>query len=449
MALPISTVNIVLRTATVTRQGFGIPLFISSHRNFQERVRTYTSLDAVGEDFNSTDTAYIAASQFFAHTPSVASLKIGRREATGSFAPTNIEAGSVHTITVVVNDGDAVTASYTSQASDTAEDIVTALQTAIALDADVSAHVTASVSGTGGDATLAFALVGAGDVYNVSDVLNMVGSYTSSEVAGDVYDAIKEEDDDFYFVTAEDHTETFTVALAARVQAESRTYFTSSSDTDALTTYSVSATDIPAKLKQGNYTRTAVIYHQDADAKFVECNYVGVNAPYSPDLPRQAVVWDGRFLPGLTISKNAAGNKLSATQQLNLDNRNCSYIVTTNAGDRVLGGKTSGGEWIDNIRTLDCMTARVREGQEELLLNQAGTKVPGGLVGVALVEGKIVDALQPFISSNAISSFTVDTTGATIDQNTRELSGVTFEAILRGAIVRVKLDGSLVNDTEV
>lgn len=444
MGLPIATVNVVLRTATVTRAGFGTPIFVSSHRNFVERVRTYTSLTAVGEDFDSTDPAYIAAQQFYAHTPSVAQLKIGRRDAAGVFAPTSVETGSVHSITVTVDGGDSVTATYTALISDTAEEVVDAFVTAITGDAEVAAKVTAAKVGTGASATLTLTPVAATDNYAVSELTNVTAAYTSSETAADCMDAIREVDDDFYFVTAEDHTETFVMAMAAYIQATSKLYFVSTQEQDSITTaYSIASTDILAKLVQGSYTRTATMWNQEADTKFPECNYVGVNAPYSPD--RRAVVWDGRILPGVVVSKNSAGNEITSTQQLNLDNRKASYVISTNAGPRVIGGKTAGNTWIDDMRTLDCITARVKEGQEGLLLNQAGTKVPGGKPGILLAVAALQKSLNPFVASTALASYTVNYDNAVIDQNTRTLSGLEFTGVLAGAIIRVVIDGSLVN----
>lgn len=442
MGLPIATVNVVLRTATVTRAGFGTPIFVSSHRNFVERVRTYTSLTAVGEDFDSTDPAYIAAQQFYAHTPSVAQLKIGRREAAGVFTPTGVETGSVHSITVTLGGGDSATVTYTALISDTAEEVVDAFVTAITTvtgDAEVAAKV-----GTGASAALTLTPPAAANNYAVSELTNVTASYTSSETAADCMDAIREVDDDFYFVTAEDHTDTFVMAMAAYIQAISKLYFVSTQEQDSITTaYSIASTDILAKLVQGSYTRTATMWNQEADTKFPECNYVGVNAPYSPD--RRAVVWDGRVLPGVVVSKNSAGNEITSTQQLNLDNRKASYVISTNAGPRVIGGKTAGNVWIDDQRTLDCITARVKEGQEGLLLNQAGTKVPGGKPGVLLAVAALQKSLNPFVASTALASYTVNYDNAVIDQNTRTLSGLEFTGVLAGAIIRVVIDGSLVN----
>lgn len=442
MGLPIATVNVVLRTATVGRAGFGTPLFISSHRRFQERVRTYTSIEAVGEDFDSTDAAYVAAQQFFSHTPSVSKLKIGRREADSIFTPSNVDNGSVHTITVTVNDGDSVTASYTSDISETAADVSTALIDLINGDADVAAHITASASGDG----ITITTVAAGDVYSVSGLGNIEATYTSTETAADVLDAITEVDGDFYFVTADDHTETFVLAMATAVQAMERLYFVSNQEMSALTTFSDISTDIPAKLKQNNYTRTAVIWDEEADSKFVECSYVGVNAPFSPD--EQAVVWDGRVLPGISVAKNSSGNMINSTQQLNLDNRNASHVVKTAAGDRVLGGKTAEGTWIDELRIRDCIAARVKERLEALLLNQAGTKVPGGSAGKVLVQSSIIAALTPFIASDAIVEYTINLADAIFDNKTRTLSNVQFDAILSGAILRVVVNGTLTNQEQ-
>lgn len=439
MGLPIATVNVVLRTATVGRAGFGTPLFISSHRRFQERVRTYTSMEAVGEDFDSTDAAYVAAQQFFSHTPSVSQLKIGRREAAGVFTPANVDNGSIHTITVTVNDGDSVTASVTADLSDTAAAVSTVLIAAINADTDVAAHITASASGDG----ITIAPVGAGDVYNVSGLGNFESTYTSTETAAEVLDAVSEADGEFYFVTADDHTETFVLDMAAAVQAMERLYFVSNQEMSALTAFSDISTDIPAKLKQNNFTRTAVIWDEEADSKFVECSYVGVNAPFSPD--EQAVVWDGRVLPGISVAKNSSGNMINSTQQLNLDNRNASYVIKTAAGDRVLGGKTAEGIWVDELRIRDCIAARVKERLEALLLNQAGTKVPGGSAGKVLVQSSLIAALTPFIASDAIVEYTINLADAIFDNKTRTLSNVQFDAILSGAILRVVVNGTLTN----
>mgnify|MGYP003649759331 CR=1 FL=1 len=344
---PIVTVNVTLQTATVSRKGFGTPLFISVHTDFAERVRTYSSLEGVAEDFISTDSAYIAAQAVFGNTPSVAAFKVGRR---------------------------------------------------VAL-----------------------------------------------ETAGDALAAILEEDEDFYFLATDDHTNTFVLAMAAAAEARTLLYFVSSEEEDAITVVdSAGATDLVSLLKQGNFERTVSMWSQVADTTFPECAFIGVNAPYAPD--EQAVVWSGTNIT-VPIAKNAAGNSLTSTQAKNLFDRNCNYVTTTAVGIRQLGGKTASGEWIDNVHTRDTIVARVQEGQEALILNQAGGKLIGGKVGIALSDAAIQASLNPFVSASSLSSFTTDTTAATIDQNTRTLNNMKFAGVLAGSIIKVVINATLVNET--
>ena len=444
MAQAIATVNIALRTSTVSRAGFGTPIFISSHRAFNERIRTYTSLTAVGEDFQTSDPAYIAALGFFSSTPSTSTIKIGRREADMILTPVDVVAASVHAVTVIVNDGDAVSASYTAVLNDEAEDVVDALVTAINTDTDVAAHVTASKVGTGTTATLMIAPNTNTDLFTLSSLDGITQAGTSTETAATVLQEVRDVDDDFYFVTADDHTEDFVVGMATAVQATEKLYFVSTQEQGSiLSTYSPAATDVLGILRTGNFSRTVGFWSQDADSMYRECNYVGVNAPYSPDT--RAIVWSRVELEGVPIATNAAGNALTGTQQQNLDNRYASYIHNTLAGVRVNGGKTSSGAWIDNIRTLDNVTARVREGQVALIANQNGSKVAGNASGILSVEGALKASLAPFIASGAANNYIIDTSNASIDVGTRTLSGVSFDMFLSGGIISVSIDGNLID----
>lgn len=442
MGLPIVTVNVVLRTATVSRAGFGTPIFIAPHNNFLERVRTYQSLNGVGDDFNSTDAVYIAAQAVFSHTPSVGVFKVGRVDTDSSvYTPKNVTTGAVYTIKVTLENGDTATLSYTAQAMDDATDVSTQLVSDINGNATLTGSITASLIN---DTVSVSGSVG----YVVEASSNLLSTFTTSEGVADSLDAIDSEDDDFYFVTAQSHDQSYVIDLAAVVETKNRLYFTSSADFSALGVYNDASTDTPAKLAQLGYKRTAVLFSQEADTKFPELSYVGTNAPYSPD--ETSVVWDGREMSGFDIARGSNGIRLTATQMLNLDKRNTSYIARTAVGNRVLGGKTSSGEWIDNIRTADCVEARVSEGLNTLILNQAGGKLVGGIEGVSLCAAQVLKDLTPFVASKAFSGTPrVFTDNATIDQDTRTLRNLEFEAVLAGAIIRAVVNGTLTNDDEV
>lgn len=443
---PIVTVNVSLQTATVSRKGFGTPLFISTHHNFQERVRTYSSLKSVGDDFSAADPAHIAATAAFSNTPSVSEFKVGRREADAVITPTDVADGSVHTLTVTVNDGDTVVVSITTGAGDDEAAVATAMKAAIDGNAAVAAHVTTSVVGATTAGTLVVSPTLATDTFAITDITNGGMTYSASaEVAGDVLTAILAVDEDFYFVTAEDHTNAFVLALAAAAEARTMLYFVSTQEQASITTaYSVAAVDLIALLVQGNFERTVAFWSQVADTTYPECAFVGVNAPFAPD--EQAVVWDGRNIP-VVIGQNVAGNALTSTQTKNLFDRNCNYMASTAVGIRQLGGKSCSGEWIDNIHTRDTIVARVQEGQEALVLNQAGSKLEGGKAGVALADAALIASLNPFVPAKSLVGFSTDTSAATIDQNTRTLSNLRFNAELTGSIIRIVINGTLTNQT--
>jgi hypothetical protein len=443
---PIVTVNVSLQTATVSRKGFGTPIFISAHHNFPQRVRSYSSLKGVGEDFKSTDSAYIAAQGVFSNTPNVASFKVGRREADAIVTPTDVAVSSVHALTITVNDGDTLSVSVTAESGDTAADTAEALKVAIDADTAVADHVTTTVTGLAEAGILTITPKVTGDVFGISSTSGVtLTTEAPTETAGDVLTAVLEEDEDFYFVSAEDHTETFVLAMAAAVEAQTMLYFVSSNGATSLTTAdSISATDTLALLKQGNFERTVSLWSQVADSAYPECTFLGVNAPYAPD--ERAVVWSGTDI-SVVLAKNALGNRLTSTQEKNLFDRNANYVTETAVGIRQLGGKTVNGSWIDDIHNRDSIVARVKEGQQALVLNQAGSKLEGGRAGVAISDAKLTENLTPFVTSKALESFTTDPSAATIDQNTRTLSNMAFEGVLSGAIIQIVINGTLVNAT--
>lgn len=84
MTIPVSTVVRVTITTAPTfpsRAGFGTLLVVGTSGNIPsfERVRTYSSIDGVAEDFASTDEEFKVAQIYFSQNPTPAQLKIGRR----------------------------------------------------------------------------------------------------------------------------------------------------------------------------------------------------------------------------------------------------------------------------------------------------------------------------------------------------------------------------------
>ena len=441
MGLPIAEVNVVLNTSVATRQGFGTPIFITTHNNFLDTVRSYSDIEAVGEDFDTTDAAYIAAQQFFGNSPKINTIKIGKRQADVKYKVLGdtFEGGEVISLQVSDNHDRSFTVSVSATDLSTPFTLATALASAFSSNTDFLTDFTVTADSD----SIIIAGITADDLAFANRLKGLTAVFSNEASAADTFREISEADSDFYFVTAQDHTKQYVLDMADAVNAAGKLFATSSSDLDSLKTFNEQATDTLAVLRQNNTERTFAVWHQDADTKFIECKYVGTNCMFAPD--EQAVVWDGLELTNWSVAKNAKGNVLTSTEMNNLELRNVSYIVNTETGARIIGGKTSGNKWIDELHIRDTMVARVKEKLVTLLMNQKGKKIVGGEAGRLIIANEITEALSPFIGSQALLSFTVDTTRSELDTNTRKLSNVRFTGVLEGAIIRVTVNGELVN----
>jgi len=439
MGLPISTVNLVLKTASASKTGFGVPLFQTPHMGTIGRVATYQTTTESDAVFSSDHPASLAAKGYKSSTPSVSKFKIGKVEASLVLTPEPILNGKVYSF-VVGNATETGTCTYTATTGDTEEDVVDNLLADIATFTTIASEVTATKVGVGALATLELVATGS---FIINKVSGLVEQYTATESYEDSLSAIRAEDDDFWFFNSSARVVSDQTALASAIQATSKSYFTASSDAASIAAgYTVASTDLGAVLKTNNYSRVTALWGAIVNT-YPECTYVGVNAPFSPD--ERSVVWDGRELIEVPVATNTIGNELTSTQRGYLDSRNMSYVATTSVGPRILGGKMAGGKWIDDIRTQDTIIARVSEALDTLILNQAGGKLVGGAAGIALADAAIVKALTPFIASEALESFKTDMSEATIDTGTRTLSNAKFEVVLAGAILRVIVNGTAVN----
>lgn len=73
------TITITAATLGVPRAGFGIPMILSANASFPERIRFYTDIEGVADDFpTTTSPEYLAAEALFAQSPHPETIAIGR-----------------------------------------------------------------------------------------------------------------------------------------------------------------------------------------------------------------------------------------------------------------------------------------------------------------------------------------------------------------------------------
>lgn len=75
----IVNVQITRDTQTVSEAGFGLLMILGTHKRFNDRIRFYSNIQAVGNDFIPTDLEYIAAQEAFSQNLSPEQIAIGRR----------------------------------------------------------------------------------------------------------------------------------------------------------------------------------------------------------------------------------------------------------------------------------------------------------------------------------------------------------------------------------
>ncbi|QAX98309.1 putative structural protein [Escherichia phage EcSzw_1] len=444
---PIVNVDITLNTAGTTREGFGLPLFLASTDNFEERVRGYTSLTEVAEDFGESTAAYKAAKQLWSQTPKVTQLYIGRRAMQYTVSiPDEVTESTDYSLTVAVGGGVSQPYQYTAQADDTALIVLTQFKEQIEADPTIKDDVTINVTGTGSSATMIVTKAGDNDFVKVTSTTSSVSiAGTTADTAASALAAIETYSTDWYFISAEDRTTQFVLAMASEIQARKKIFFTANSDVAALQgTELASASDVPAQLAKSMYTRTVCLWHHTASYDYPEMAYIAYGAPYDAG----SIAWGNAQLTGVEASLQPANQRpLTSIQKSALDVRHCNFIDLDGGVPVVRRGITSGGEWIDIIRGVDWLESDLKTSLRDLLINQKGGKITYDDTGITRIRQVIETSLQRAVNRNFLSSYTVNVPKASqvalADKKARILKDVTFAGILAGAILDVDLKGTV------
>ena len=444
---PIVNVDITLNTAGTTREGFGLPLFLASTDNFEERVRGYTSLSEVAEDFDESDAAYKAAKQLWSQTPKVTQLYIGRRTMQYTVSiPDTVEESKEYSLAVAIGGGISQPFQYTAKVDDTAEIVLGEFKTQIEAQPSISEGVSVSVTGSGSSATMIITKAGDNDFVKVTTTAQTVSvAATTADTASTALASIEEYSTDWYFIATEDRTSQFVLAMASEIQARKKIFFTANADVKALQgTELESATDVPAQLAKSKYTRTVCLWHHTAQFDYPEMAYIAYGAPYDAG----SIAWGNAQLTGVEASLQPANQRpLTSIQKSALDARSCNFVDLDGGVPVVRRGVTSGGEWIDIIRGVDWLESDLKTSLRDLLINQKGGKITYDDTGITRIRQVIETSLQRAVNRNFLSTYTVTVPKASqvslADKKARILKDITFHGILAGAILDVDLKGTV------
>lgn len=430
------SLNITLQTKFPTRAGFGTPLFACFHSVFPERQRLYTTLPGMIDDgFTVYDQAYKMAAAAKSQNPSIKQWRIGRRANAFTQAiritPINTTVGYVYSYVVVSPDGTSTTVTYTVQASDTVADICTGLQTGFNAITDLTAT----------DATthIDLAADNAGEIFSFSTLPDptiavITDRTTDPGLAADLT-AINGEESDWYALALDQRGSAEAAVAAAWMEANKRGVFAyADADSNFETNHGA--------LKTAGYDRTFGLYAQVASHDYREISWLGRCLPEVAG----SINWAFKTLAGISADPIKGSKEALITAQ----NGN---TYSTVAGLNITWeGKMASGEWIDVIRGIDQVYARIQEAVIAVLKNNG--KVPFTDRGVSLVTGAIQNVLNDNVSApgrervlaadpapKVTAPKVADVSAA--DKAARTLPDIAFTGTLSGAINRVAISGTV------
>lgn len=440
--------NITRNTTSVEGLSLNHSIFESTHSFFKERVRSYSSWTEVREDASipSWSNAYAAARLAFLQNPAPSRFYLGRRliDTTIVEADTAV-VGTDYGFTIKVYNTttgalDSTTAVSHTAATTAKADIATAWQLIVDALTGVGAAVATDTLVITPDSGYAI----------VTDTfVESTATFTTSEAAADLLQAIQDENNEWYCYMSEDHTEAFQLAMAAEIEAtgsddKPKIYWTSTLDSDTIVAEVDPAIDVIGKLKALGYDRTICDWHDQADTIFPEVGSFNYNSTYQPG----GTTYKFMQVKGVpAIADPIEGYQLPTRFQGYIEDRNGGWMAEERGVNFYHGGKVVGGEWIDVILGVDWLNDRIEAAVLEYFLNQQGSKVsyakPSSLksvidselkraVDVGFLDGYVGAQFPDYLTEIPFS-----------DKVARILRDVKWTGYIAGAVHSIIINGNL------
>jgi len=478
----IITVDVTRVGTTVSQVGFGTANLVGYFPTsiFPERSRTFSSLTGLTDvGFTVSDPIYAMASNLLAQNPSPSSFKVGRRvgapQQVLEITPTELEVGSVHAVSVsgykdvaFANRGDSGNSvtdavSYTVIQSDTATDICDGLRAAFAAlnaaagqDGDWTDGGTATLTITAdnSDATNDGMLFGV--TYTVNSVPVGIDDNTPNpavKIATDLGN-INTYDPDWYALAIDSNSaaEITGAATAAEgasdwVESNEKIFVCQTQDPDvADVDEDTDTASVAYVLKNTGYDRT-MLFFQTGNMDRVDTAMLGVALPSDPG----SINWSYQTLASVS-AQNLTTNQMSNLMGL-IDNptggKNVNTLTTLAGVNITRYGRVSSGEWIDNIRYSDLLSARIQERVFGVLV--ANGKIAYTDAGLQAIRGEVLAQMDAGIAVGALASDPAPTctvplasTVSAADRANRLVDNITFRATLASAVNYVGISGELI-----
>ncbi len=283
-------VQITVDSVGITRQGFGMPLIVSHCAEFgPERVRFYSSIAAVAEDFETDSVEYRCATRIFSQSPKPPRIAIGRADAAVSqqyeISVSDVRNSTAYALKIKGVGFEDATATTTSDTDATADEIIAALLTQV--NAVTDKNFTASVLTNGSDDDTLQITADEDCGWFSVEVVNprlMSSKLTHTVDNGDLTEDLDEmllEDGSWYCVLTNYNSQDYVGAVADWVNANGRIYSFDVPDTESIDVAVGSGTDTLAVQFGLGYSGVQGSYHPNP-AAFMAAGWMGAWLPTDP-----------------------------------------------------------------------------------------------------------------------------------------------------------------------
>lgn len=413
-------VQVVMSPKAAAMRNFGSLLILGASNaiDTNERLRLYTSLDAIATDFGTTAPEYLAADLYFSQTPQPAVCYIGKW---AQAATSGILHGGILTtaqqalanFTAIINGGMKITIDGTQKS-------LTALNFSGAANLNgVASIVTTALAGAGtvtwnatyGRFEVTSATTGATSTVSQAtaptsgtDVSGLLGLATGSAVAGIAAESmlsavttLANMSNDWYGlnVAASGIQDSDRLAVAGFIEGASvsRIYGITTQNTAVLDP--TQTTDIASQLKALNYKRTFVQY--SSSSPHAAASLFGRAFTVDFNGSNTTITLKFKQEPGV------AAENLTETQAAALKSKNCNVLVQYNNQTAIVQeGVMVNGYFFDEVHGTDWLQNDVQTAIYNLLYTST-TKIPQTDAGVNMILATIESCLDQAVNNGLVA----------------------------------------------
>lgn len=450
-------ISINLRSPSVTSAGFGIPLTMSVHTTFAERLRIYTSAaDMLTDGFTVGSAEYLIVNTMFSQVKRPERVIVGRRNTPTAQIGNYGLAADTYTGNVVITINGAASTFVASSSS--ASVVITGLLAELATNAEVVAGRVSVASGAGNSvdvtslvAGVSFTLAG---TYSIQSNITITTPTPNVGIAEDLA-LVSAENDDWYALLIPERDRNNIFETATRVQSLTKLFLAQSADAAVVAASFDSgdpSTDIASELFALNFFRTSLWYDSDSSSQLAAA-VAGRNLPEVAG----SITWAYTTLVGVSVVS------LTTTQESNLLTKNGNSYGESSGASFTFFGQVSDStfRFIDVLRGQDQLVARIEENMTALLIIVG--KIQFTQRGMDQLEEPIRSALVQGVTDGYIAETRIDLAGDTvpgfsvqapnvadisaIDKAARAITAsnpIVFDAQIAGAVHTINVAGELI-----